>query len=49
MTAKTVSPPGLLGELGGDSLFGLLDGQVTALLLAAFATAFVARVIARSD
>jgi len=47
MTAKTVSPPGLLGDLGGDSLVWLLDGPTFALCLAVIATSFLARMMVR--
>lgn len=47
MTAKTVSPPGLLGDLGGDSLVWLLEGPALALCLAAIATSVLARILVR--
>ena len=47
MTAKTVSPPGPLGDLGGDSLVWLLDGPLPALLLAVVVTSVAARILIR--
>ena len=47
MTAKTVAPPGFLGDPEGASLLGLLDGQMFALLAAVVVSALLARVMSR--